>query len=199
MRAQLARAVLVLWAATGARAESATPANALRPLSAFTSIEDPRARAAALFEEAGKVLQHPRCLNCHPDGDRPTQTDAMKPHEPIAVRGADGRGAPGMPCAACHHEANFDTAHVPGHPEWHLAPLAMAWQGKTLGAICEQIKDPARNGGKEMPALLHHMADDSLVGWAWHPGAGRAPAPGTQAEFGALMRAWADAGADCPR
>ena len=28
--------------------------------------------------------------------------------------------------------------------------------------ICEQIKDPARNGGKDMAALLHHMAEDSL-------------------------------------
>jgi len=42
------------------------------------------------------------------------------------------------------------------------------------------------------------MAEDSLVGWAWSPGAGRAPAPGTQAEFGALARAWAAAGGDCP-
>jgi len=44
-------------------------------------------------------------------------------------------------------------------------------------------------------ALLRHLSDDSLVGWAWSPGAGRMPAPGSQAEFGALMRAWAGAGA----
>ena len=49
-----------------------------------------------------------------------------------------------------------------------------------------------------MAALLQHMAEDSLVGWGWSPGAGRAPAPGTQAGFGALLRAWADAGAHCP-
>jgi hypothetical protein len=42
------------------------------------------------------------------------------------------------------------------------------------------------------------MSGDSLVGWAWPPGKGRTPAPGTQAEFGALMRAWADSGAHCP-
>ncbi len=74
----------------------------------------------------------------------------------------------------------------------------MAWEGRSLGAICEQIKDLARNGGKDMAALLHHMEEDSLVGWAWSPGAGRTAAPGTQAEFGALVRAWADAGAHCP-
>jgi len=49
-----------------------------------------------------------------------------------------------------------------------------------------------------MAALVKHMAEDSLVGWAWSPGAGRTPAPGTQAEFGTLVRAWADAGGHCP-
>jgi hypothetical protein len=74
----------------------------------------------------------------------------------------------------------------------------MGWQGRSLGAICAQIKDPARNGGKDMAALLQHVSQDSLVGWAWKPGGRRTPAPGTQAALTALMRAWADAGADCP-
>jgi hypothetical protein len=72
------------------------------------------------------------------------------------------------------------------------------WQGRSLGAIFAQIKGPARNGGKDMVALLRHVSEDSLVGWAWSPGAGRTPVPGTQAGFGALMRAWADSGAGCP-
>ena len=49
-----------------------------------------------------------------------------------------------------------------------------------------------------MAALLHHIGEDTLVGWAWSPGSGRTPAPGTQARFGEIMRAWADAGAACP-
>jgi hypothetical protein len=170
----------------------------LRPISSFASIAEPRARAIALFEEAGKVLTHARCVNCHPASERPLQTDRMRPHQPMVVRGADGHGAPGMACGTCHHAANYDPARVPGHPEWHLAPESMAWEGRSLGQICEQIKDPARNGGKHMAALLHHAAEDSLVGWGWSPGADRTPAPGTQAEFGALLRAWADAGAHCP-
>jgi hypothetical protein len=137
-------------------------------------------------------------VNCHPAGDRPLQTDRGRPHQPLVVRGADDHGAPGMNCSTCHHDSNFDPAGVPGHPDWHVAPLAMAWQGRSLGEICEQIKDPARNGRKDMAALVHHMAEDSLVGWGWAPGGNRTPAPGTQAEFGALMRGWADAGADCP-
>jgi hypothetical protein len=173
-------------------------ATTLRPVSSFAGIKNQRARSIALFQEAGKVIQHPRCVNCHPAGDRPTQTDLMRPHDPVVVRGADGHGAPAAACATCHHAANFDAAKVPGHPEWHLAPISMAWQGRSLGQICAQIKDPKRNGGKDMAALIHHMAEDSLVGWGWSPGAGRTPAPGTQAEFGALMRAWAAAGAHCP-
>jgi hypothetical protein len=177
---------------------TASSPSALRPVSAFANITDPRARAIALFEEAGKVLTHPRCVNCHPASERPLQTDRMQPHRPLVVRGADGHGAPGMLCSTCHHAANYDAARMPGHPDWHLAPAAMAWEGRSLGQICEQIKDPSRNGGKDMAALVHHMAEDSLVGWGWSPGEGRTPAPGTQAEFGALFRAWADAGAHCP-
>ena len=173
-------------------------ATSLRAASSFDNIKDRRARSVALFQEAGKVIQHPRCVNCHPAGDRPTQTDLMQPHQPLVVRGADGHGAPGMACATCHHATNFDPAGVPGHPQWHVAPVSMAWQGRSLAQICTQIKDPKRNGGKDMAALIHHMAEDSLVGWAWSPGVGRTPAPGTQSQFGNLMKAWAATGAYCP-
>lgn len=177
---------------------AALAADSLRPVAAFANIAPPRARAESLFREMGKVLQHPRCVNCHPAGDVPLQTDSMRPHQPLVVRGASGHGAPGMGCETCHHMANYDAARVPGHPQWHLAPIEMAWQGKTLREICEQIKDRARNGGKTLAQLVHHLGEDSLVGWGWAPGVGRTPAPGTQKEFGALARAWADAGAHCP-
>lgn len=180
------------------RALPAAAPGTLRPASAFAGIADPRERSVALFQEAGKVLQSPRCMNCHPAGDRPSQTDVMRPHQPVVVRGPANIGAPGMTCGTCHGAANFDPARVPGHPEWSLAPIEMAWQGRSLGQICEQIKDPARNGGKDLAALVYHMAEDSLVGWGWSPGAGRMPAPGTQAEFGALVTAWAEGGAHCP-
>ena len=176
-----------------------------RPVSAFASTGDAAKRSVALFEEAGKVIQHPRCVNCHPSGDRPSQGMTGSPHEPWVRRGADGFGAVGMRCGTCHQGTNFDpgpgganTISVPGHPKWHVAPIEMAWQGKTLGEICRQIKDPGRNGGHTLDQIVTHMADDSLVGWAWAPGTGREPAPGTQAAFGALIKAWAESGAACP-
>lgn len=174
------------------------PPPTLRPLSTFQSIQDQRARSLALFQEVGKVLESPRCMNCHPAGERPTQSDRLRPHQPMVVRGADGHGAPGMACTTCHHAANYDPARVPGHPQWHLAPASMAWQGRTLGQICEQLKDRSRNGDKDLAAIAKHMKEDSLVGWAWQPGAGRTPAPGTQQLFGDLFHAWVDSGAVCP-
>ncbi|NEW92026.1 Isoquinoline 1-oxidoreductase subunit [Rhodopseudomonas sp. BR0M22] len=181
-------------------ASRAADSTQLRPVSDFAKIRDKQKRAIALFEEAGKVITSPRCMNCHPAGDRPTQTDAMRPHQPLVVRGEHGLGPPsGLACTTCHHQANFDPAGVPGNPKWALAPLEMAWQGKTLGQICVQIKDRTRNGDKDMAALVHHMAEDELVGWGWHPGEGRTPAPGTQKQFGALIKAWAEAGAACPK
>ena len=183
--------------AVAATAAAASPARPLRSPEGFANIQDPAARSIAYFIEAGKVLRHPRCLNCHPDGERPSQ-GAGYPHQPPVQRGADGHGVGAMRCATCHQKANFDPGRIPGHPDWHLAPASMAWQHRSLAAICAQLKDPARNGGKPLEKIVEHMAHDSLVGWAWSPGAGREPAPGTQASFGALMRAWASSGAVCP-
>jgi hypothetical protein len=137
-------------------------------------------------------------MNCHPAGDRPAQGDDRHPHMPLVTRGLDDFGAIGMRCTTCHGPANFDPAGIPGNPVWHMAPIEMAWVGKSLGDICQQIKDPNRNGGKSLEDLVHHMAEDPLVGWGWNPGVGRQPAPGTQKEFGNLIRAWVDTGAACP-
>lgn len=170
----------------------------LRPASAFAGIKDAQARAVAIFQEMGKVLQHPRCMNCHPRGDIPRQGDKGAFHRPPVVRGADNFGAPGMRCGTCHGVRNFEPARVPGAPKWHLAPVSMGWQGLTLGAICRQIKDRKRNGDHPLAEIILHLQKDPLVGWAWNPGANRVPAPGTWAQFGALAAAWAAAGAHCP-
>lgn len=169
----------------------------LRTVAEFAAIADLDQRSIALFEEAGRVIQHPRCMNCHPRTDRPTQTDAMRPHRPWVSRGPDGAGESALRCSTCHGATNFESSGVPGNPMWMLAPIEMAWQGKTLGGICRQLLDPARSH-MSRKELLQHMSEDALVGWAWHPGGGRKPAPGTQAEFGAIIKAWLDTGGKCP-
>jgi hypothetical protein len=179
-----------------------TPASPLKPPTAFQTIADEKARSTALFAEAGKVLQHPRCLNCHPVTREPTQGDDLHPHVPKLQIG-DDHGTKAMPCSSCHGATNSATMgarvkSIPGTSAWALAPASMAWQGLTLGQICVQLKDPARNGKRTLAQIHEHLAKDHLVAWAWHPGEGRTPAPGTQPVFGELIRAWIDTGAHCP-
>jgi hypothetical protein len=204
MRSPLAAVALALCL-TAASTVGSLAADTLKPAAAFSSIADKTARSVALFEEAGKVIQHPRCINCHPAGDRPLQGMTMHPHQPPVSRGEAGMGMPGMMCTTCHGAENVkivgqaDTIRsIPGNPAWHLAPIEMAWEGKSLGEICEQIKDPARNGGKDLAGIVEHMAEDDLVGWGWAPGEGREPVPGTQQAFGELIAYWVETGAACP-
>jgi hypothetical protein len=197
--------LVVLAAGSGGMAQTANPVEIKTPL-AFASIGDPAARSRALFSEAVKVFTSPRCMNCHPAGDSPTQGNDMHPHSPPAARGADGGGIPGNTCGACHMDRNVNILagqqvsfqSIPGHPRWSMAPIEMAWQGKSIGEICRQLRNPDRNGGRSLAVLYEHVAHDDLVGWGWTPGAGREPAPGTQELLGQLVQAWIDSGAECP-
>jgi len=184
--------------AVGALMVSLASAGELKDKAAFEVIADPADRSVAIFEEMGRVLQHPRCVNCHPAGESPLQGREMKIHEPPVQRGPADFGVTGMTCTTCHMSRNVEPAGVPGDPAWHVAPKSMIWEGKTLGEICEQIKDPERNGGRDLAAMHKHMAEDSLVGWGWNPGGTREPVPGTQARFGELFALWMEAGAHCP-
>lgn len=183
---------------TSSQSNSSAPAtvNGLATAASFESIADDRNRAIAVFAEMGKVIQHPRCVNCHPRGERPMQTEASIPHQPHVVRGDGGIGVSGLRCTACHGADNY--ANVPGNPAWHLAPAEMAWQDKPLGEICAQLKDPERNGQRTLADIVDHMTNDELVGYGWNPPEHLIPAPGDQAAFGALAQAWVDAGAHCP-
>jgi hypothetical protein len=176
----------------------------LQSPAAFSSIADSAMRSRALFTEAAKVLKHPRCMNCHPATDRPLQGNDHHPHQPMATRGEAGAGTAATPCIACHTERNYTLAErgsyrsIPGHPRWQLAPIEMAWEGRSIGDICRQLKDPQRNGGRTLELVHEHAAHDDLVAWGWQPGVGRDPAPGTQEQFGQLIKAWIDTGAECP-
>ncbi|AKU99428.1 Putative Isoquinoline 1-oxidoreductase subunit protein [Labilithrix luteola] len=177
----------------------AVAAGELRAPSVFDAIQDKNERSRALFLEASRVMLHPRCKNCHPAGDTPQQGDQDRPHDPPVVRGPADKGVPGLECTSCHQDANVELARVPGAPKWHLAPISMAWVGRTPEQLCEQLKDTKRNGGKNLEQIVEHSAHDALVAWGWAPGHDRVPAPGTQQQFGALMAAWARSGAACPR
>jgi hypothetical protein len=177
----------------------------LWPPARFAEIKDKAARSRALFVEAAKVITSPRCVNCHPAGDHPLQGDDEHVHVPAVSRGDAGDGVPGLHCSTCHTDRNFTLSEaasyqsIPGNPRWGLAPIEMAWQGKTIGQICEQLKDVNRNGGRSLALLQEHVAKDDVVAHGWNPGAGRNPAPGSQAIFGELVKTWIETGAECPK
>jgi hypothetical protein len=188
----------ILWAG----AVNAETVNGLRTVDEFDEIENESDRSVAFFEEMFLVIESPRCMNCHPVNNTPLQGEEMQPHQPPVVRGAADFGAPGMRCSTCHGAENvpYTTGEgsIPGHEPWQLAPIEMGWVGLTAAEVCEQLKDPDRNGNRTLAELHEHNAEDGLVGWGWEPGDGRKPAPGSQEIFGALTQAWIDTGAACP-
>lgn len=170
------------------------------PLAGSAAAAD-AAAARAAFARVYAVFSHPRCLNCHPAGDRPLQGDHSVTHAPRVQRGVDGKGQYALKCAACHQTSNLSGEHLPpGAPGWHLPSTSMklVFEGRKPGELCRQLKDPRQNGGKTLAQLHEHVAKDPLVAWGWAPGEGRTPAPGTQAELAADVKTWIDGGTACP-
>jgi hypothetical protein len=152
-----------------------------------------------MFDQISKVLLHPRCLNCHTSVDYPKQGDDRHAHLFRVVRGSDGRGAVGLRCTTCHQALNNTASGVPGAPDWHAAPLSMAWEQKTPTQLCRTLLDKSKNGNRSVADLVEHLTNDPLVHWGWAPGAQREPVPIAKPEFVALVRRWKEAGAPCPR
>jgi hypothetical protein len=77
------------------------------------------AAGARAFATVARVLQSPRCQNCHPAGDRPLQGDRGRPHRMNISR---TNVAAGLTCGACHQSAHADRLGVvggpPGAPHW---------------------------------------------------------------------------------
>lgn len=163
-----------------------------------------RDQGLVAFETVRGVLQHPRCQNCHPAGDAPLQGDDSHVHQQNVKRGPKGEGAVGMECSTCHGPANpsskFGEHIPPGNSDgWHMPgpDQKLVFVGVSPHDLCEQIKDPARNGGKDLAALRKHL-DSPLVTWGWDPGFGRAPVPVPRDQFIAAWETWAAAGTPCP-
>ncbi len=164
---------------------------------------DARSRSIAAFAVMDRVLTSPRCQNCHTLTGSPRQGDDRHPHRLNVMRGVDGHGATAMACSTCHGRANNGASGVPGADEdWHLAPLAMGWEGLSPALRCAHLKDPRHNGGRNGAAIIDHL-DTHLVTWAWQPGKDahgrpRTLPPVAYASFKAAAMIWVKAGAACP-
>ena len=77
--------VLALGGALWSAPLAAETVNGLRTADEFDSIADEAERSTALFNEMFVVIESPRCLNCHPVGDVPTQGDLMTPQDRKSV------------------------------------------------------------------------------------------------------------------
>jgi len=156
--------------------------------------------AAAAFEAIVPVLRHPRCMNCHSNGDFPRQGDDSHRHTMQVRRGDAGHGANAVNCSTCHQDRNLTGLHMPpGAPGWHLPSPAtpMIWEGLSDHQLCELLKDPQQNGHRTPEQIVEHM-HTPLVLWGWNPGEGRTPVPIPQREFLAKVQEWATKGAACP-
>jgi hypothetical protein len=154
------------------------------------------AASIASFQTMVKVLNHPRCMNCHTTVAWPTQGDDGHKHTFNVARGPEDKGAPGMRCTTCHKDAN--TEMVPGAKDWHMATLAQGWTDLTPGALCRALLDPAKNGNRKGTEVIEHIRGDRLVMWAWTPGGKRTAPPITHKDFVAAAEAWIKTGAHCP-
>lgn len=100
-------------------------------------------------------------------------------------------------CSNCH----VGEDHIPlwsGAPHWALPPIEMQWAGRSSREICEQIKNPAKNGQRTLGDVADHVGHDALVLWGWNPGPGREPAPYSAAELVGFILRWDALGAPCP-
>jgi len=201
-----------LGLALGASAAIASPAAPpVSPAPATPTAETPpaapavtpesQAAAKAAFAQVYSVLMHPRCMNCHPAGDKPLQTDASVPHA-MNISRASLRN--GMTCSTCHREVNSEALGMPGGPpgapHWGLpaADMPLIFEGRTPASLCAQLKDPAQNGNRTLADLLHHVEHDALVKWGWAPGGTRSVPPMSHADFVAAFVKWIAGGAACP-
>lgn len=167
-----------------------------------------RDEGLAAFERIYEVASHPRCSNCHVGADNIPMWSGpsygrTRPHGMNVSAGASRIGAETLPCSACHaynDQGGNDIAHAAPQVAmtWMLPPPEAAWFDQTATYVCKQLRDPDRNGGRDMLALAEHLGHDLILHWAWNPGGGREPAPYSLQEHIDDLLLWGVAGMPCP-
>ncbi|SLN31548.1 hypothetical protein PSA7680_01522 [Pseudoruegeria aquimaris] len=199
-------APLALLAATGVWAAGET-IEINPPAEGSVSTEEGLAAWGRIYE----VASHPRCANCHTgESDRPMWSGPSygkaRPHG-MNIRAGESRiGAEHILCSTCHTTKDEDWSNANAVPhaaprvaaEWQLAPVEADWFGRSSVEICRQLRDPERNGDRDMLELAAHLDHDLILHWAWAPGGGREPAPYSLQEHVNDILTWGVAGMPCP-
>lgn len=164
-----------------------------------------RAEGLVAWGRINEVLSHPRCANCHPGpSDRPMWSGPSYGETRVHgmnIRAGESRiGIETLPCATCHIGANSDIPHSPPgiSGDWRLAPAEAHWFGQTSEFICNQLRDPDRNGDMTYLDLAEHAGHDEILAWAWSPGGTREPAPRSLQDHIDDILNWGVAGQPCP-
>ena len=168
---------------------------------AIAQSTDKTTAAKRAFADVYRVLESPRCMNCHPAGNAPLQTDRSLPHKQNISRATVTAG---VPCSTCHQERNSEAVGVDGGPPggkgWNLpaADMPLVFQGKTPTQLCEQLKDPERNGHRTLAQLVEHVEHEPLVLWGWAPGGKRTVPPLSHDAFVDAVKTWVAGDGACP-
>jgi hypothetical protein len=121
-------------------------------------------------------------------------------HDMNIHAGASRIGVESIMCSTCHRQSNSEEDHgAPGaNASWRLAPVEADWFGRSSDDICQQLRDPARNGGRSFAELAAHLNHDEILHWAWAPGGQREAAPYSLQEHVNDLLSWGVAGMPCP-
>ena len=195
--AAVAMALTFVWRAP---AQSVAPAPSAPSAPTAPTAAQGQGEGETAYLVVHRVLMSPRCMNCHPSGDAPLHGDVPVPHTMNVTRKSSESG---MACTTCHRAKNGTREGSPPgvFPEWRMPTREhpLVFQGMSARGLCEQLKDPARNGGKTLAALVEHVGHDSLVLWGWAPGPGRTLPPVSHEAFVKAFETWVKTGAPCPR
>lgn len=167
-----------------------------------------RATGLEAWARIHEVASHPRCSNCHvgesgiPMWSGPSYGET-RPHGMKIDAGRSRIGSEYLACGTCHIRSTrpqiIPHAAPRANGDWQLAPAGAGWFGRPGTWICEQLRDPARNGGMDYKKLATHTGHDVVLQWAWSPGPGREPAPYSIAEHTMDIHIWGAAGQPCPQ
>ena len=162
--------------------------------------------ALSAWDRIYEVASHPRCSNCHvgpsnqPMWSGPSY-GKTRPHGMNVSAGDSRIGVETILCSTCHayREGLNDLPHAAPQVamNWQLAPVEAEWFGKSSAAVCQQLRDPDRNGGRDYLDLASHLDHDLILHWAWNPGGGREPAPYSLQEHVNDVLVWGVGGMPC--
>lgn len=192
-------------------ARAAEPVGTKRIINNFLPGSVTKDEGLRYWRKFHEVASHPRCSNCHVGPDNipmwsGSSYGETRPHGMKINAGKSRIGAETLLCAACHTSLKKPNpaANAPLHSPpkvtgiWGLAPVSAAWFGMSSNHICNQIKDPQRNGNRSIRDVAAHLGHDAVLRWAWSPGGNREPPPRTLQEAMDNLMKWAAAGAPCP-